>query len=192
MSNSNVKKIVLTGGPGGGKTTALDLFRREIKDVAIVPEAATLLFQNGILHPMNTDELKRTQLSIYYMQKNLEKIYRNQFPDKSLVCDRGCLDSLAYWPENNESFLKEVNSSFEEQLNRYDAVIFFESAACSGEDIQSNNPYRLEDKKQAIALNNKLKEIWKSHPKFYFVGSESSFIDKISFGVKTIKSVLRS
>src|SRR5687768_10782133 len=38
-------RIVLTGGPGGGKTTAADLFRREIGDrVVIVPEAATILF----------------------------------------------------------------------------------------------------------------------------------------------------
>ena len=41
-------RIVLTGGPGGGKTTAADLFRREIGNrVVIVPEAATLLFQGG-------------------------------------------------------------------------------------------------------------------------------------------------
>jgi hypothetical protein len=31
-------RVVLTGGPGGGKTTAADLFRREIGDrVVIVP-----------------------------------------------------------------------------------------------------------------------------------------------------------
>ena len=41
-------RIVLTGGPGGGKTTAADLFRREIGErVVIVPEAATILFQGG-------------------------------------------------------------------------------------------------------------------------------------------------
>jgi len=33
------------GGPGGGKTTAADLYRREIGEgVVIVPEAATLLY----------------------------------------------------------------------------------------------------------------------------------------------------
>ena len=37
-------RIVLTGGPGGGKTTAADLFRREIGDrEVVVPEAATLV-----------------------------------------------------------------------------------------------------------------------------------------------------
>ena len=41
-------RIVLTGGPGGGKTTAGDLFRREFGErVVLVPEAATLLFSGG-------------------------------------------------------------------------------------------------------------------------------------------------
>ena len=41
-------RIVLTGGPGGGKTTAADLFRREIgENIVIVPEAATMMFSGG-------------------------------------------------------------------------------------------------------------------------------------------------
>ena len=41
-------RIVLTGGPGGGKTTAADLFRREMGEaVLIVPEAATMKFTGG-------------------------------------------------------------------------------------------------------------------------------------------------
>lgn len=45
-------RIVLTGGPGGGKTTAADLYRREIGDqVVVVPEAATLLYTGGFPRP---------------------------------------------------------------------------------------------------------------------------------------------
>jgi PEP-utilising enzyme, PEP-binding domain len=41
-------RIALIGGPGGGKTTAADLFRREIVESAgIVPVAATLLLSGG-------------------------------------------------------------------------------------------------------------------------------------------------
>lgn len=43
------KRIVLTGGPGGGKTTALDLIRREFAGkIASVPEAATMIFSGGV------------------------------------------------------------------------------------------------------------------------------------------------
>ena len=46
-THSNVR-IVLTGGPGGGKTTALDLFRRELRErVVAVPESATIMFTGG-------------------------------------------------------------------------------------------------------------------------------------------------
>ena len=46
--NNGRIRIVLTGGPGGGKTTAADLFRREIGErVVIVPEAGTLVFAGG-------------------------------------------------------------------------------------------------------------------------------------------------
>src|SRR5690606_41553642 len=44
----SVKKIALTGGPGGGKSTAAELFKREYKDfISLVPEVATLLFKGG-------------------------------------------------------------------------------------------------------------------------------------------------
>ena len=47
--NGEQKVIVVTGGPGGGKTTALDLFQRELKTaVKVVPEAATMLFGHGL------------------------------------------------------------------------------------------------------------------------------------------------
>jgi dephospho-CoA kinase len=47
-SDRNHFRIVLTGGPGGGKTTAADLFRREIGErVVVVPETATMLFAGG-------------------------------------------------------------------------------------------------------------------------------------------------
>ncbi|CAN0309187.1 unnamed protein product, partial [Hapterophycus canaliculatus] len=51
--NSNpFYKLVLTGGPCGGKTTALfrmgDFFRDKGFRVFTVPEAATSMFSNGI------------------------------------------------------------------------------------------------------------------------------------------------
>ena len=46
--DDGVLRIVLTGGPGGGKTTAADLFRRELGErVVVVPESATILFGGG-------------------------------------------------------------------------------------------------------------------------------------------------
>lgn len=184
-------KIVVTGGPGGGKTTALDLFRRELGDtVAIVPESATVLFSGGIGRSCDEQVIKNVQKTIFSLQQNVENIQEKQYPDRFLICDRGTLDGLAYWPGTEEEFFKEVNSSFEKELSRYDAVIFFESAAASGRDIQSNNPIRNESSTQAAELDKKLQSIWSRHPSYYFVGNSESFVKKIMFGIMTIENVI--
>ena len=185
-------KIVITGGPGGGKTTAIDLFRREfISEVSVVPESATTIFSSGIRRGKNEVEIKCIQQSIYQLQTNMENLISVQNPGHALICDRGTLDGLAYWPNSKKSFFETINSNFEEELNNYSAVIFFQTAACSGGDITSNNPYRSEDNDEAIKLDNKLQEIWRKHPRFYLIKSNESFADKVADGVNTIKSVLQ-
>lgn len=184
-------KVVVTGGPGGGKTTALDLFRRELCDkLAIVPEAATVLFSSGITRCADERVLRRVQKTIYSLQKNLEDIQEKAYPNRLLVCDRGSLDGLAYWPGTDDEFFDEINSDFKREMLRYDAVIFFESAAASGRDISSNNPVRNESSERAAELDRKLQNIWSRHPNFYFVASSESFVRKIMFGIMTIENVI--
>jgi thymidylate kinase len=191
MNLEYCKKIVITGGPGGGKTTALDLFQRELNEkLAVVPEAASILFKGGMPRSDQLDVVKTTQKTIYQVQRSLENIQESLNPHKLLICDRGTLDGVAYWPGNEEDFFKEIESSFEEELDRYDAVIFFETAAQSGNEIDSNNPVRTESKQQAIDLDKKLKRIWSKHPNFHFVGSNESFVKKIMFGIMTIENVI--
>ncbi len=187
-----MKKIVLTGGPGGGKTTALDIFRREFRNgLVIVPEAATILFENGLKRGESFEDFKRVQLGIYHLQKSLEAVFERSNPGSCLLCDRGTLDSIAYWPNGPETFFKEINSSFEQELDRYDAVIFFETAAASGDSITSNNPQRTETAKQAIELDQKLQAIWSRHPNYHFIPSGNSFVEKVQKGLSTIESLVK-
>jgi len=46
-------RIVVTGGPGAGKTAVLEIARRELAHVEILPEAATIV--RGILEPFKED-----------------------------------------------------------------------------------------------------------------------------------------
>ncbi len=192
MDRLNIKKrIVLTGGPGGGKTTALDLFRRELKGkIASVPEAATMIFSGGIERTDDDQATCAQQIAIFNLQRHLEDIQRKMYPDCLILCDRGCLDGLAYWPGSDEDFFQTMNTSLDEELNRYDAVIFFETAAKSGQEIKSNNPIRNESEEKAIILDERLQKIWSQHPNFYLVGSSESFIRKIMFGIMTIENVI--
>ena len=151
MNNLNIKKrIVLTGGPGGGKTTALDLFRREFQGrIASVPEAATMIYSGGIERTVDDDVICSHQKAIFNLQRNLEDVQRKTNPNCLILCDRGSLDGLAYWPGADEDFFKTMNTTMEYELSRYDAVIFFETAAKAGQGIKSNNPIRTESDKKA-------------------------------------------
>ncbi|WP_170246360.1 AAA family ATPase [Colwellia hornerae] len=192
MNITHVKKrIVLTGGPGGGKTTAIDLIRREFSGkIATVPEAATMIFSGGIDRSDNNQVLKTQQTAIFNLQKHLEDIQRATFEHSIILCDRGSLDGLAYWPGNADEFFQAMDTTFTDELARYDAVIFFESAAKSGESIKSNNPIRNESEKAAIILDNKLQAIWSQHPNFYLIHSAESFINKVMFGITTIEKII--
>jgi predicted ATPase len=192
MNISTIKKrIVLTGGPGGGKTTALDLIRREFDGkIASVPEAATMIFSGGIERSTNIKVLKAQQNAIYHLQKHLEDIQRATHPDCIILCDRGSLDGLAYWPGTEEDYFLTMKTSMEEEFARYDAVIFFETAAKSGESIKSNNPIRNESEQAAIALDDKLQQVWSQHPNYNVVASAESFIKKVMFGINTVENVI--
>jgi len=186
------KRIVLTGGPGGGKTTAIDLLRREFStQIVVVPESATMLFSGGIERNDSPSLIKAQQQAIYNLQKHLEHIQRTKHPDRLMLCDRGSLDGLAYWPDNPDEFFKYLNTDLNTELAQYDAVIFFETAAKSGQSIHSNNPVRNESDNQAIILDDKLQAVWSQHPNFNLVKSSESFIQKVMFGINTIQDVMK-
>lgn len=184
-------RIVLTGGPGGGKTTAADLFRREIgNQVVLVPEAATLLFGGGFPRADETLAIHAAQRAIYHVQRNLEDVKSAQFPGRILLCDRGTVDGAAYWPDEPHHFFDAVGSTLERELARYDAVIFFETAAAGDLSIEGGNPVRTESTKEAVRLDRKLRALWSKHPRFVLVPHNRSFFKKISFGLAVLDGMV--
>jgi hypothetical protein len=82
-------RIVLTGGPGGGKTTAGDLFRREMGDqVVMVPEAATMMFTGGFPRVNLPEAVHAAQRAIYHVQIHLEEAVMAQHPADPAVRSR--------------------------------------------------------------------------------------------------------
>ncbi len=175
-------RIALTGGPGAGKTTAAALLRREIgQKIVIVPEAASLLFNGGFPRFQTEFAVSSTQKAIYHVQKNLENVHAAHYPRRVLLCDRGTLDSAVYWPKGEEDFYKVLDTSFEDESQRYDAVVFFETAAAGKlEIIEGGNPARKEGLDEALELDTKLKAVWSLHPNFHFIKHETSFMKKIN------------
>jgi predicted ATPase len=191
LKTNGSRRIVLTGGPGGGKTTAADLFRREISDaVVLVPESATMLFAGGL---PRVDELHAqcaAQNAIFHTQRSLEVIQSTLFPERILLCDRGTVDGAAYWPSEAGDFFENMGTTLEAELARYDAVIFFESAAVGDMSIAGGNPTRIENNAQAIKIDRRLRDLWSKHPRFVFVAHNASFFKKITFGLAALESMV--
>lgn len=191
---NRIHRIALTGGPGAGKTTAADLLRRELGEkIIVVPEAATMIFSGGFPRYSNVDARRATQRIIYRIQKNLEDIQSQNFPDRTLLCDRGTLDSAVYWPEGKEAFFEAMETSTAKELERYDAVIFFESAAVGNKNvIEGGNPVRQESIAEAASLDRELFKVWSQHPNFHHIPHDQSFIKKITRATQCILEVMQN
>lgn len=184
------KKIVLTGGPGGGKSTAADLFMRELdQKIVVVPEAASLVYSGGFPRSPNLEATKAAQRAIYHVQKNLEDVWEILNPYPTLLCDRGTVDGAAYWPTDGLDFFSDVGTTFQNELDRYDAVLFFETAAKGGHLIESGNSVRNESLIEAIELDSKLQKIWGHHPHFILIKNENSFFEKLTKAISLLKSL---
>ncbi|MBX3269664.1 MAG: ATP-binding protein [Sandaracinaceae bacterium] len=185
-------RVAVTGGPGGGKSTAVDLFRRELgEEVVVVPESATMLFSGGFPRTEEPEARCYAQRAIFHVQRNLEDLYRSKYPGRALICDRGTVDGAAYWPRDGDYFMA-MGTTHEAELARYDAVIFFESAAVGGMSIEGGNPTRIESDLQAVQLDRALRELWKDHAHFVMVPHQASFFEKLRVGFEAMREIVRA
>ncbi len=108
-----------------------------------------------------------------------------------MLCDRGTIDGAAFWPESAPAgFFATLRTSFEEELGRYDAVIFFESAAVGDISIEGGNPARTETNEEARRLDTRLRELWSKHPSFHFVPHTASFFAKLQDGLRQLQAIV--
>src|SRR5271167_958300 len=118
-----MRRIVLTGGPGAGKTAVLEIARGHFSPrVVILEEAASIIFGGGF--PRRTEPYARAaaQRAIYHVQGELERVALETPSIEVVLCDRGTVDGLAYWPAPPSTFFAELHTTLEAELARYDAV----------------------------------------------------------------------
>lgn len=191
MESNQRLRIALTGGPGAGKTTAADLYRREIgDDVVIVPESATTLFAGGFPRVDDPAARRSIQRAIYEVQRSLEDVQASLYPDRILLCDRGTIDGAAYWPDGEADFFARMGTTLEAELARYDVVLFFQTAAVGGLSVEGGNRYRVESEAEALALDGRLRSLWSRHPRYHLVPHSRSFLHKVTVGLSILESVV--
>lgn len=164
-----VYKIVLTGGPCAGKSTALTYLKTELEKQGVTAltheETATELMREGIT-PQGAGsyafhaELFARQLAAEDALLAQAEMLNGKV---AVLLDRGLLDNRAYVTEEDFVRYASAHDFTEEKIrNRYDAVFHFVTAANGAQAHYSNesNAVRSEDLAQARALDEDILSLW--------------------------------
>ena len=196
-----ISKIVITGGPCAGKTTAMNwisnAFSERGYDVLFVPETATELITGGVA-PWTCKTNSDYQHCHMRFQLDKEKVFEQAAKvmkkDKILiVCDRAALDNKVYMDEATfESVCRFVGASEVELRDQYDAVFHLVTAAKGAEEFytNANNAARIETVEEAAAMDDKFIAAWTGHPHLRVIDNSTDFTDKMRRLIAEISSFL--
>lgn len=185
------RRVVLTGGPGAGKTAVLELVRRHFcHHVVVLPESASLLFSGGFPRNPQTGAQRAAQRAIFYVQRELERLYEAQPEPAIALCDRGTLDGLAYWPGEPEEFLAQVGTTKAEQLARYHTVLHLRTPLTGSGYDRLSNPLRIETAAEAEIIDARIAAAWDGHPHRIEIASTPDFIDKALAAIEILREEL--
>lgn len=200
-TKKQITKIVITGGPCAGKSTAMswvqNAFTQMGYSVLFIPETATELITAGVA-PWTCGTNSDYQQCQMRLQLEKEKIFerasRTMKNDKILiVCDRGALDNKAYMTSLEFSCILDAIGSNEVSLrDNYDAVFHLVTAAKGAEEFYTtaNNQARTETVEQAAELDDKIIAAWTGHPHLRVVDNSTNFEDKMRKLIAEISSFL--
>ena len=202
-----IKRIVLTGGPCAGKTTALvritEYFSNRGYKVFTIPEVPTLYSLGGwsYLTP-NKDLYYEGERAILETQLALEDSFMRlaetcQKP-VLIVCDRGTLDISAYIsPEMWNDITAKAGTDTNALRNRDDPGLHLVSAADGAEQYYTTatNAARYEQMNEeglriARELDKKVIKAWTGHPHLRVINNNDDFNAKLNRVLKEIAHVI--
>ena len=202
-----IKRIVLTGGPCAGKTTALvritEYFSNRGFKVFTIPEVPTLYSLGGwsYLTP-NRDLYYEGERAILETQLALEDSFMRMAETCQkpvlIVCDRGTLDISAYIsPEMWNDITAKTGNDTNSLRSRYDAVLHMVSAADGAEQYYTTatNAARYEQMNEeglriARELDKKVIKAWTGHPHLRVINNNNDFTAKLNHVLKEIAHVV--
>lgn len=204
-----VVRIVLTGGPCGGKSSALAHVCRTATDagydVLVVPEAATLLFNGGVQYPTSDEDQINFQVQIMRIQLANERAFTSVAERTGrptiVVMDRGLLDGKGYLRTPNmwRAILRRHQIDEAYIFGRYDAVVHLVSSADGAEacykrghvaDDTGRAVIRHETPARARKLDEEMRRCWAAHPEHHVIGNGfCTFAAKVQAATDAVMSV---
>lgn len=201
MGEKKIYKVVITGGPCAGKTTAMSWLKKALPQrnytVLFCPETATELISGGVAPwTCNTNvDYQHCQLQLQYTKEQVFLEAANNMPPEKIVIifDRGFLDNKVYMTDEEFTGLLEgMNFTEERTKTWYDAVFHLETAAKGDEKYYTlaNNGARIETAAQARELDDKLIKAWEGHPYHRIIEHTMNFDDKMESLLKEMDAFL--
>lgn len=183
------RRIVLTGGPGAGKTAVLELVRQSFcRHVDVLPESASILFRGGFRRGATPAGKAAAQRAIFHVQTELETVAEVEDNAAIVLCDRGTIDGFAYWPGPGD-FWASLGTTRDRELRRYDAVIHLRTPPLGG-GYNHANPVRIESADEAAMVDRRLEAAWAGHPRRFVVESTSDFLTKVNRTLEILRNEL--
>ena len=182
------RRVVVTGGPGAGKTALLELVRHAVcRHVHILPESAGVVFGGGFPREDDPPCREAAQRAIFHVQRELEAVGDEHRP-AIVLCDRGTVDGVAYWPGDPAEFWGGLHTDAQRELARYDAVIHLRTPPPGR--YNHRNPLRTETAAAAAAIDERILEAWSSHPRRFVIESSPRFIEKAMHAIEVLHAEL--
>ena len=197
MVLKNVKRVVITGGPCAGKTTAIEsirtYFEQKKSRVIFVNEVPTEIMKMGIT--LAKYGKLPFQKAIIDLQRKKEQVIMDaacSVEDEQevlIIYDRGILDHFIYLNDKEQKLIEEEMGIDRQQLyGNYDLIIHMLSVASEMPELYENSEYRLEAVSEAKEMDDKIGKIWRQHNDYVQIGCERNFEDKIQNLISLISS----
>ena len=178
--------VVVTGGPGAGKTAMLEVAQRQFcSHVVVLPEAASLLWKGGFPRRTSMPARKAAQRAIVRVQIEMQRIAIEEGFASLAICDRGTLDGLAYWPGRESDFFDDLETTRERELARYAAILHLRPPSHDHGYVSTD--LRPETADEAARIDERIAAAWAGHPHQVVIDSDQDFLRKLHRALEVLR-----
>lgn len=198
-----IKKICITGGTCGGKTTVFNMLKKNLNYPSLqifwISESATEMMDRNIA-PLD-DNVGLENFQIYNLKNQL---FREELCFEAanncvkenilIICDRSSFEQQVFLDDEKEfdEICKKCNVKAKDLKDSYDAVFHLSSTAIGAEFAfgMINNEHRIHNLEESRIQELKARKIWEGHNAFYLFENNVPFDKKMDNVINAVNKFI--